>query len=93
MQETHHWHEDTGATSAGQPEIDVGESNLLPVEPPLELIAELRAALSEALATRRLRLKDAWGFIDLEFQGVVNSNSLVELVETIDRVPPRCTSQ
>ena len=71
----------------------MGESNLLPVEPSLELIADLRAALPEALAIRRLRLKGAWGSIDLEFQGVVNSNSLVELVETIDRALPRCTSQ
>jgi aspartyl-tRNA(Asn)/glutamyl-tRNA(Gln) amidotransferase subunit B len=52
------------------------------VEPSLELIEELRAALPEAPAVRRRRLKDAWGFTDLEFQDVVNSGLLVEIEET-----------
>jgi aspartyl-tRNA(Asn)/glutamyl-tRNA(Gln) amidotransferase subunit B len=87
-QETRHWHEDTGVTSAGRPKSDADdyryfpEPDLLPVEPSLELIEELRAALPEAPAVRRRRLKDAWGFTDLEFQDVVNSGLLVEIEET-----------
>ena len=87
-QETRHWHEDTGETSAGRPKSDADdyryfpEPDLLPVEPSLELIEELRAALPEAPAIRRRRLKDAWGFTDLEFQDVVNSGLLVEIEET-----------
>ena len=87
-QETRHWHEDTGETSAGRPKSDADdyryfpEPDLLPVEPSLELIEELRAALPEAPAIRRRRLKDAWGFSDLEFQDVVNSGLLVEIEET-----------
>ena len=75
-QETRHWHEDTGVTSAGRPKSDADdyryfpEPDLLPVEPSLELIEELRAALPEAPAIRRRRLKEAWGFTDLEFQDV-----------------------
>jgi aspartyl-tRNA(Asn)/glutamyl-tRNA(Gln) amidotransferase subunit B len=88
IQETRHWHEDTGVTSAGRPKSDADdyrycpEPDLLPVEPSLELIEELRAALPEAPAVRRRRLREAWGFTDLEFQDVVNSGLLVEIEET-----------
>ncbi|MFZ2964485.1 MAG: Asp-tRNA(Asn)/Glu-tRNA(Gln) amidotransferase subunit GatB, partial [Rhodoglobus sp.] len=89
VQETRHWHEDTGVTSAGRPKSDADdyryfpEPDLLPVEPSLELIEELRAALPEAPALRRNRLKAAWGFSDLEFQDVVNGGLLTEVEETV----------
>ncbi|MCI2958171.1 Asp-tRNA(Asn)/Glu-tRNA(Gln) amidotransferase subunit GatB [Agromyces atrinae] len=88
-QETRHWHEDTGATSAGRPKSDADdyryfpEPDLLPVVPAPELIEELRAALPEAPAARRRRLKEEWGFTDLEFQDVANSGLLIELAETV----------
>jgi aspartyl-tRNA(Asn)/glutamyl-tRNA(Gln) amidotransferase subunit B len=89
IQETRHWHEDTGVTSAGRPKSDADdyryfpEPDLLPVEPSLELIAELKAALPEAPSIRRKRLKESWGFTDLEFQDVLNSGLLVEVEETV----------
>jgi aspartyl-tRNA(Asn)/glutamyl-tRNA(Gln) amidotransferase subunit B len=89
IQETRHWHEDTGVTSAGRPKSDADdyryfpEPDLLPVEPSEALIADLRAALPEAPALRRKRLKEAWGFTDLEFQDVVNSGLLTEVEETV----------
>jgi aspartyl-tRNA(Asn)/glutamyl-tRNA(Gln) amidotransferase subunit B len=89
IQETRHWHEDTGATSAGRPKSDADdyryfpEPDLLPVEPSVELIEELRAALPEQPAERKRRLKAEWGFTDLEFQDVVNSGLLSELVATV----------
>jgi aspartyl-tRNA(Asn)/glutamyl-tRNA(Gln) amidotransferase subunit B len=88
-QETRHWHEDTGVTSAGRPKSDADdyryfpEPDLLPVEPSAELIEELRAALPEAPSLRKKRLQEAWGFSDLEFQDVVNSGLLVEVEETV----------
>jgi aspartyl-tRNA(Asn)/glutamyl-tRNA(Gln) amidotransferase subunit B len=88
-QETRHWHEDTGVTSAGRPKSDADdyryfpEPDLLPVQPSLALIEELRAALPEPPAERRRRLKDSWGFTDLEFQDVLNSGLLVEVEETV----------
>ena len=88
-QETRHWHEDTGVTSAGRPKSDADdyryfpEPDLLPVEPSLELIEELRAALPEAPSLRKRRLQGEWGFTDLEFQDVVNSGLLVEIDETV----------
>jgi aspartyl-tRNA(Asn)/glutamyl-tRNA(Gln) amidotransferase subunit B len=88
-QETRHWHEDTGTTSAGRPKSDADdyryfpEPDLLPVVPSAELIEELRAALPEAPATRRRRLTQEWGFTDLEFQDVQNAGLLVEVTDTV----------
>jgi aspartyl-tRNA(Asn)/glutamyl-tRNA(Gln) amidotransferase subunit B len=88
-QETRHWHEDTGTTSAGRPKSDADdyryfpEPDLLPVVPSAELIEELRAALPEAPAARRRRLKSEWGFTDLEFQDIQNAGLLVEVADTV----------
>jgi aspartyl-tRNA(Asn)/glutamyl-tRNA(Gln) amidotransferase subunit B len=88
-QETRHWHEDTGTTAAGRPKSDADdyryfpEPDLLPVQPSIEFIEQLRAALPEKPNVRRRRLKQAWEFSDLEFQDVVNSGLLVELEETV----------
>ena len=88
VQETRHWHEDTGVTSAGRPKSDADdyryfpEPDLLPVVPGIELIEELRRALPEAPAKMRKRLQADWGFTDLEFLDVLNSDLLVEVIET-----------
>lgn len=89
LQETRHWHEDTGATSAGRPKSDADdyryfpEPDLAPVEPSRELIEELRAQLPEHPTLRRRRLKAEWGFSDLEFQDIVNSGLLTEVEATV----------
>nr|WP_308493987.1 Asp-tRNA(Asn)/Glu-tRNA(Gln) amidotransferase subunit GatB [Microbacterium protaetiae] len=88
-QETRHWHEDTGATSAGRPKSDADdyryfpEPDLLPVVPSRELVEQLRSALPEPPAARRRRLKGEWGFTDLEFQDVVNGGVVDEVAQTI----------
>ncbi|MBO9577931.1 MAG: Asp-tRNA(Asn)/Glu-tRNA(Gln) amidotransferase subunit GatB [Microbacteriaceae bacterium] len=88
-QETRHWHEDTGTTSPGRPKSDADdyryfpEPDLLPVEPSHELVESLRAALPEPPAARRRRLKETWGFTDLEFRDVVNGGLLVEVEQTV----------
>ncbi|GMA96344.1 aspartyl/glutamyl-tRNA(Asn/Gln) amidotransferase subunit B [Pseudolysinimonas kribbensis] len=88
-QETRHWHEDTGTTSPGRPKSDADdyryfpEPDLLPIEPDPKLIESLRAALPEAPAVRRRRLRESWGFTELEFQDVQNSGLLVEVEETV----------
>jgi aspartyl-tRNA(Asn)/glutamyl-tRNA(Gln) amidotransferase subunit B len=51
--------------------------------PSAELIEELRAALPEAPALRRRRLKTEWNFTDLEFQDLTNSGLVNEVVETV----------
>ena len=85
-QETRHWHEDTGVTSAGRPKSDADdyryfpEPDLVPMAPSREWVEELRLTLPEPPAARRKRLQAAWGFANLEFQDVVNSD-LMDAVE------------
>jgi aspartyl-tRNA(Asn)/glutamyl-tRNA(Gln) amidotransferase subunit B len=89
IQETRHWHEDTGVTSAGRPKSDADdyryfpEPDLLPVVPGAELIEQLREALPEKPAIRRKRLQEAWSFTDLEFRDVVNAGLLAEVEQTV----------
>ena len=88
-QETRHWHEDKGTTSPGRPKSDADdyryfpEPDLLPVEPSPDVVARLRAALPEAPAVRRRRLRETWGFTELEFRDVANAGLLVEIEETV----------
>ena len=89
IQETRHWHEDKGSTSAGRPKSDADdyryfpEPDLVPVMPSKELIEKLRAELPEDPATRRKRLQEAWSFSDLEFRDVVNAGLMDPIEETI----------
>jgi aspartyl-tRNA(Asn)/glutamyl-tRNA(Gln) amidotransferase subunit B len=89
VQETRHWHEDTGTTSAGRPKSDADdyryfpEPDLLPVEPSVELIEELRAALPESPVAFRKRLQADYGFTDSEFRDIVNAGVLAELEATV----------
>ncbi|GAB3633438.1 Asp-tRNA(Asn)/Glu-tRNA(Gln) amidotransferase subunit GatB [Microbacterium shaanxiense] len=89
IQETRHWHEDTGTTSPGRPKSDADdyryfpEPDLLPVQPTSELIEELRSELPEQPVARRRRLKTEWSFTDLEFQDVRNGNLIDEVEATI----------
>jgi len=88
-QETRHWHEDTGITSAGRPKSDADdyryfpEPDLLPMAPSREWVEELRLTLPEPPAARRKRLQAAWGFVNLEFQDVVNSDLLDAVEATV----------
>jgi aspartyl-tRNA(Asn)/glutamyl-tRNA(Gln) amidotransferase subunit B len=89
VQETRHWHEDSGTTSAGRPKSDADdyryfpEPDLLPVRPSKQLIAELRAALPESPAAFRRRLQAEYGFTESEFRDIINANLLVEMEQTV----------
>ncbi|HEU0257541.1 MAG TPA: Asp-tRNA(Asn)/Glu-tRNA(Gln) amidotransferase subunit GatB [Microbacteriaceae bacterium] len=88
-QETRHWHEDTGTTSAGRPKSDADdyryfpEPDLVPVEPSRTWVEELRQTLPELPAVRRRRLLAEWGCTALEFQDVANSDLVDEVEETV----------
>lgn len=90
IQETRHWHEDRGNTSSGRPKSDADdyryfpEPDLVPVQPSMELIQSIRATLPENPALRRKRLQSQWGFSELEFRDVVNSDLLDQIEETVD---------
>jgi len=89
IQETRHWHEDKGATSAGRPKSDTDdyrffpEPDLVPVQPSKTWIEELRSSLPEQPADRRKRVQAEWGFADLEFRDVVNAGLLDQIEETV----------
>jgi aspartyl-tRNA(Asn)/glutamyl-tRNA(Gln) amidotransferase subunit B len=86
-QETRHFHEEDGHTSAGRVKSDAEdyryfpEPDLVPVAPSREWVEELRANLPELPAARRRRLREEWGFSDLEMRDVVNAGAL-DVIET-----------
>ena len=86
LQETRHWHEDTGVTTSGRVKSDADdyryfpEPDLVPVAPTAERVEELRATLPEPPAERRRRLQKDWGYSDLEMRDVMNA-AAVELIE------------
>ncbi|WP_407317143.1 Asp-tRNA(Asn)/Glu-tRNA(Gln) amidotransferase subunit GatB [Isoptericola halotolerans] len=86
VQETRHWHEDTGTTTSGRVKSDAEdyryfpEPDLVPVEPSREWVEEIRATLPELPQARRRRLQTEWGFADAEMRDVVNAGA-IELIE------------
>jgi len=90
LQETRHWHEDTGVTTSGREKSDAEdyryfpEPDLVPIAPSREWVEQLRTSLPEPPAERRRRLQDEWGFGDLEMRDVVSAGA-VDLVDATVR--------
>jgi aspartyl-tRNA(Asn)/glutamyl-tRNA(Gln) amidotransferase subunit B len=86
VQETRHWHEDTGVTTSGRSKEQAEdyryfpEPDLLPIAPDPAWIEALRGTLPEPPTQRRRRLQSDWGFTDLEMRDVANAGA-VELIE------------
>ena len=89
LQETRHWHEDTGITTSGREKSDAEdyryfpEPDLVPVAPSREWVEELRGTLPENPTARRARLQAEWGFSDLEMRDTVGAGALGLVEETI----------
>ncbi len=89
LQETRHWHEDTGVTTSGREKSDAEdyryfpEPDLVPVAPSREWVEELRTTLPENPTVRRSRLQSAWGFTDMEMRDTVGAGALGLVEETI----------
>lgn len=87
IQETRHWHEDTGTTASGRVKSDAEdyryfpEPDLVPIAPDRAWVEEIRAGLPELPAARRRRLQAEWEYADAEMRDVVNAGA-VELIET-----------
>jgi len=86
VQETRHWHEDTGITTSGRVKSDAEdyryfpEPDLVPIVPDPAWVEGLRASLPEMPAARRRRLQAEWGYSDAEMRDVVNAGA-VDIVE------------
>jgi aspartyl-tRNA(Asn)/glutamyl-tRNA(Gln) amidotransferase subunit B len=82
VQETRHWHEDTGTTTSGRIKSDAEdyryfpEPDLVPIAPDRAWVEEIRASLPELPAARRRRLQTEWGYSDAEMRDVVNAGAL-----------------
>ena len=86
VQETRHWHEDTGVSTPGRSKEQAEdyryfpEPDLVPIAPEPAWVEQLRATLPEPPAQRRRRLQADWGFSDKEIQDLLNAHAL-DLVE------------
>jgi len=89
LQETRHWHEDTGITTSGREKSDAEdyryfpEPDLVPVAPSHEWVEELRSTLPEPPRVRRSRLQGDWGFSDLEMRDTIGAGALGLVEETV----------
>jgi aspartyl-tRNA(Asn)/glutamyl-tRNA(Gln) amidotransferase subunit B len=89
LQETRHWHEDTGITTSGREKSDAEdyryfpEPDLVPVAPSRSWVEELRGTLPENPTQKRARLQAEWGFSDLEMRDTVGAGALLYVEETI----------
>jgi len=89
IQETRHWHEDTGVTTSGRSKEEAEdyryfpEPDLVPIAPDRAWVDALRGTLPEPPAQRRRRLQSDWGYTDLEIRDVVNAGALELVAETV----------
>jgi aspartyl-tRNA(Asn)/glutamyl-tRNA(Gln) amidotransferase subunit B len=88
-QETRHWHEETGVTTAGRSKEQAEdyryfpEPDLVPIAPSRDWVEQLRATLPEPPGVRLRRLTADWGFSDLELRDVVNAGALNAIEATV----------
>jgi len=89
IQETRHFHEDTGLTTPGRSKEQAEdyryfpEPDLVPVAPTNELIEEIRASLPEKPSVRRKKLQEAWQVPDKEMAAMINADVLDLVEETV----------
>ncbi|HXS64920.1 MAG TPA: Asp-tRNA(Asn)/Glu-tRNA(Gln) amidotransferase subunit GatB [Streptosporangiaceae bacterium] len=89
VQETRHFHEDTGATTPGRSKEEAQdyryfpEPDLVPMAPSREWVQEIRASLPELPAARRVRLQADWGLSDLDMTALRNADALDLVAETV----------
>ncbi|GAA1310486.1 aspartyl/glutamyl-tRNA(Asn/Gln) amidotransferase subunit B [Planotetraspora silvatica] len=86
IQETRHFHEDTGATTSGRSKEEAQdyryfpEPDLVPIAPDPAWVATLKAELPELPSVRRARIQAEWGVSDLDMAAMHNADA-IELVE------------
>jgi aspartyl-tRNA(Asn)/glutamyl-tRNA(Gln) amidotransferase subunit B len=89
VQETRHFHEDTGLTTPGRSKEQAEdyryfpEPDLVPVAPTSEQIDKIRASLPEKPSVRRKKLQEAWQVPDKEMAAMINADVLDVVEETV----------
>jgi aspartyl-tRNA(Asn)/glutamyl-tRNA(Gln) amidotransferase subunit B len=89
IQETRHFHEDTGVTTSGRSKEEAQdyryfpEPDLVPVAPPRDWVESIAASLPELPSARRARLMSAWSLSELEFEALRNVGALDVVEATV----------
>src|SRR6266481_5656314 len=89
IQETRHFHEDSGTTTPGRSKEEAQdyryfpEPDLVPVAPVPEWVDEIRSALPELPAARRARLQAELGLADPDMAALRNAGALELVAETV----------
>jgi aspartyl-tRNA(Asn)/glutamyl-tRNA(Gln) amidotransferase subunit B len=89
VQETRHFHEDSGTTTSGRSKEEAQdyryfpEPDLVPVAPSREWVQEIRAALPEAPSARRARLQAEWDLSSADMTAMENAGALDLVAETV----------
>jgi len=89
IQETRHFHEDTGVTTSGRSKEEAQdyryfpEPDLVPVAPAADWVESIRKSLPELPSARRTRLIESWSLSELEFEALRNAGALDAVEETV----------
>jgi aspartyl-tRNA(Asn)/glutamyl-tRNA(Gln) amidotransferase subunit B len=89
IQETRHFHEDSGITTPGRSKEEAQdyryfpEPDLVPLAPPRDWVERIRVSLPELPAARRARLQGEWGISGAEMTDIRNAGALDLVEQTI----------
>jgi len=89
IQETRHFHEDSGVTTSGRSKEEAQdyryfpEPDLVPVAPDADWVKSIAASLPELPSARRARLIEAWSLSELEFEALRNAGALDAVEATV----------
>ncbi len=90
VQETRHFHEDTGSTSPGRSKEEATdyryfpEPDLVPLAPTEDYVERIRASLPELPAARRVRLAAATGYSPADLETLSNAGVLDLVLATVE---------
>jgi aspartyl-tRNA(Asn)/glutamyl-tRNA(Gln) amidotransferase subunit B len=88
-QETRHFHENTGDTTAGRSKETATdyryfpEPDLVPIAPDPAWVEELKAGLPEAPRAKRLRLQEEWSLSNEDMRAIANAGAFELMVATV----------
>ena len=89
VQETRHFHEDSGTTTPGRSKEEAQdyryfpEPDLVPVAPSREWVAQIQATLPEVPSARRARLQAEWDLSEADMTALSNAGALDLVAETV----------
>ncbi|WP_106848136.1 Asp-tRNA(Asn)/Glu-tRNA(Gln) amidotransferase subunit GatB [Blastococcus sp. Marseille-P5729] len=99
VQETRHFHEDTGQTTPGRSKEEATdyryfpEPDLLPMTPDPDWVRGLRDELPELPSARQARLQGEWGLSDKEMASLIGAGAMDLVIATIDAGAPQADAR